>query len=147
MKKWRKNLDNIQYNKKNLETLFDFEKIVNNKNEIPTDILAFVGDSFFNFMATFESIGDGRIKTSKAFKKGVKHKRASGQRMFLEKVDKILTDEELAVVKKGLNSKGAKKRGNDYDYRYSTAFETLIGYLFLKKDWERLGLIFSKCFK
>src|SRR6056297_3081933 len=147
MKKWRKNLDNIQYNKNQLEALFDFEKIVTNKNEIPTDVLAFVGDSFFNLMATFESIGDGRIKTSKAFKKGVKHKRASGQRMFLERVDKILTDEELTIVKKGLNSKGAKKRGNDYDYRYSTAFETLIGYLFLKKDWERLGLIFSKCFK
>ena len=140
-------MDNLHCEKKQLEMLFDFEKIVSNKNEIPTDVLAFVGDSFFNMIATFQSIGDGRIKTSKAFKKGVKHKRASGQRKFLEKIESILTEEEREVVKKGLNSRGAKKRGNDYDYRYSTAFETLIGYLFLKKDWERLGIIFSKCFK
>ncbi len=140
-------MDSIQCKKQQLESLFDFEKLVNNKKEIPIDVLAFVGDSFFNMIATFESIGDGRIKTSKAFRKGVKHKRASGQRMFLEKVEKLLTEEEQYIVKKGLNSKGAKKRGNDYDYRYSTAFETLIGYLFLKKEWGRLSLIFSECFK
>jgi ribonuclease-3 family protein len=140
-------LANIHYDKKNLETLFDFSKIVSNKNEIPTDVLAFVGDSFFNMVATFHSIGDGRMKTAKAFKKGVKHKRASGQRKFLEKIEALLTVEELEVVKKGLNSKGAKKRGNDYDYRYSTAFETLVGYLFLKREWERLDIIFSECFK
>jgi len=140
-------LDNIHSDKKNLESLFDFTKIVSNKKEIPTDVLAFVGDSFFNMIATFQSIGDGRIKTSKAFKKGVKHKRASGQRLFLEKVEEFLNTEELEIVKKGLNSKGAKKRGNDYDYRYSTAFETLVGYLFLNREWERLDIILSKCFK
>lgn len=140
-------MDNIHYKKIDLETLFDFNKLVSNKNEIPTDVLAFIGDSFFNLIATFQSIGDGRIKTSKAFKKGVRHKRASGQRVFLEKVQTILTEEELIVVKKGLNSKGAKKRGNNYDYRYSTAFEALVGYLFLKREWERLDIILSECFK
>lgn len=140
-------MDNIHCEKDQLEMLFDFDLIVPNTNEIPTDVLAFVGDSFFNFIATFKSIGDGRIKTSKAFRKGVKYKRASGQRMFLDKVENILNEEELRVVKKGLNSKGAKKRGNDYDYRYATAFEALVGYLFLKREWGRLDTIFSECFK
>ncbi len=140
-------MDNNHSEMKQLEDLFNFQKLVNNKEEIPTDVLAFVGDSFFNMIATFNSIGDGRIKTSKAFKNGVKSKRASGQRKYLEQIQSMLTDDELNVVKKGLNSKGAKKRGNDYDYRYSTAFETLIGYLFLKQEWERLDLLFSECFK
>lgn len=129
-----------------METLFDFDKLINNKNEIPTDILAFIGDSFFNLIATFESIKDGRIKTEKAFKQGVRFKRASGQRKFLNKVEPLLTAEEQEMVKKGLNSKGATKRGNDYDYRYATAFEVLIGYLFVNKRWGRLNIIFSEGF-
>jgi len=140
-------LDNNHSEMKQLGDLFQFQKLVTNKDEIPTDILAFVGDSFFNLIATFNSIGDGRVKTSKAFKNGVQSKRASGQRLYLEQIQSMLTDDELNVVKKGLNSRGAKKRGNDYDYRYSTAFETLIGYLFIKQEWERLGLLFSRCFK
>ncbi len=125
-----------------MESLFDFDKIVKNKNEIPTDIYAYIGDSFFNLIATFLSIKDGRTKTILANRRGVELKRASGQKQLLEDCMERLNKEEKEIVKKGLNSKGAKKRGNDIDYRYATAFETLIGYLFLSKNWERLEDIF-----
>lgn len=145
-KKWVKKLDNFNAEIEKMESLFDFDKLINNKNEIPTDILAFIGDSFFNLIATFESIKDGRIKTEKAFKEGIKFKRASGQRKFLNEIEPLLNSEEQELVKKGLNSKGATKRGNDYDYRHATAFEVLIGYLFVNKRWARLNTLFSKGF-
>jgi ribonuclease-3 family protein len=128
--------------KNSLESLFDFENIVKNKNEVPIDIYAYIGDSFFNLIATFISIKDGRVRTNEANRRGVKLKRASGQKKLLEECMDILTEDEKLIVKKGLNSKGAKKRGNDVDYRQATAFETLLGYLFLNKNWERLNDIF-----
>jgi len=134
-------LEHSEFNR-SMEDLFDFERLTKNKSEIPTDIYAYIGDSFFNLIATFHSIKDGRTKTVIANRRGVELKRASGQKKLLEDCMEKLTDEEKEIVKKGLNSKGAKKRGNDIDYRYATAFETLVGYLFVTKNWERLNDIF-----
>ena len=51
-----------------------------------------------------------------------------------------LTSEELAVYKRGRNSKSVTPAKNQSvtDYRRATGFEALLGYLYLKKDWKRL---------
>jgi len=122
----------------NLFDFFDLYKITRNSNEIPVDVLAYVGDSFYNLFATVKSVGDGRISIYKAHKGGVRMKCAPGQRELLERIRCELTEEEEDVVRRGLNSKGAKKRGNDEDYRHSTALEALIGFLFLTGKTERI---------
>jgi len=126
----------------NIEEFFRLEKFHDNPEEIPTDIFAYIGDSFFNLVASIESVGDGRIKANKANREGVKYKRASAQRELMKSIVDTLSEDEERFFKKGLNSQGAKKRGNDYDYRWATGFETLIGYLFIMKRWERLSEIF-----
>ena len=129
-------------NRLSIEEFFHLEVIHDNPEEIPTDIFAYIGDSLYNLVASIESIDDGRIKANKANKKGVKKKRASAQRELMKSIVETLSEEEERFFKKGLNSRGAKKRGNDYDYRWATGFETLIGYLFVMKRWERLSEIF-----
>ena len=54
-----------------------------------------------------------------------------------------LTEEEIAVVMRGRNAKsGTVPKNTDVQtYRYSTAFEALMGYLYLleiMKDWKNL---------
>ena len=57
---------------------------------------------------------------------------------FIE--NNYLTEEELAVVRRGRNAKsGTVPKNTDVvTYRYSTAFEALIGYLYLLKRQERM---------
>lgn len=111
--------------------------------EIPVDIMAYVGDAYFNFFCVLYSIGDGRKEVSKANHLSSFWKSAQGQDVLLSKVSAIFSSEELEITKRGKNSKGAKKRGNDIQYRNSTGFETLIGYLYLKGDQARLHTIFQ----
>lgn len=60
----------------------------------------------------------------------------------------LLNEEELAVVMRGRNAKsGTVPKNTDVQtYRYSTAFEALIGYLYLTKKEERLNELVSKVF-
>ena len=59
----------------------------------------------------------------------------------------LLTEEELAVVKRGRNAKsGTVPKNTDVQtYRYSTAFETLIGYLYLAEKQRRLEELIDEC--
>ena len=51
-----------------------------------------------------------------------------------------LSEEEHAVYKRGRNAKSVSPAKNQSvtDYRRATGFEALLGYLYLKKDWERI---------
>jgi len=52
----------------------------------------------------------------------------------------LLTEEELNIVRRGRNAKSATvpKNADITDYRYATGFESLLGFLYLKKDYDRL---------
>ena len=51
-----------------------------------------------------------------------------------------MTQEELAVYRRGRNAKSYTKAKNAsmIDYRNATGFEALLGYLYLKQDFKRL---------
>ena len=56
-------------------------------------------------------------------------------------MNKFLTEEEVAVVRRGRNAKsGTVPKNTDVQtYRYSTAFEALMGYLYLLKKSGKIG--------
>ena len=51
-----------------------------------------------------------------------------------------MTEEEKEIVRRGRNAEShhLPKNANVQEYRYATAFEGLIGYLYLSKKFERL---------
>ena len=59
--------------------------------------------------------------------------------------NKILTDIELDIVKRGRNYKRAShpKNKDIITYKMSSGFEALIGYLYLNNDRDRLTLIMN----
>ncbi|HPE67953.1 MAG TPA: ribonuclease III [Thermotogota bacterium] len=127
-----------------LEELFAFSRIVADTREVPVDILAYLGDAFYNLFFSFDSIQDGRSSVLQAHLRGRQMKRALGQRMLFEQKKEQLQPHELDLVRRGMNSRGAKKRGNDPDYRVSTGFEALLGFHFLKQNWDRLHFLLER---
>ncbi len=73
-------------------------------------------------------------------KETVKYVKAKSQANAIKRIYDFLTEEEKDIVKRGRNVKSATipKNADVQDYRYATAFEALIGYLYLTKDFKRL---------
>ena len=65
---------------------------------------------------------------------------ASAQSIMMRAMQEHLTEEEHAVYKRGRNAKSISPAKNQSitDYRRATGFEALVGYLYLKKQYERL---------
>ena len=59
---------------------------------------------------------------------------------MMELLEPDLTEEELAVYKRGRNahSPTMAKHATMADYRRATGFEALMGYLYLKEDYSRI---------
>ena len=66
---------------------------------------------------------------------------------ILKKIEPNLTEEEKDIVRRGRNAENhhLPKNANVEEYMYSTAFEALIGYLYLTKKDERLKEILNMC--
>ena len=58
----------------------------------------------------------------------------------MERLEPVLTEEEHRIYKRGRNahSPTMAKHASMADYRRATGFEALVGYLYLKEDWERM---------
>jgi ribonuclease III family protein len=104
--------------------------------------LAYMGDAVYETYVRYHLIQKGSVKPNLLHKKATSFVSAKAQNkvihFFLE--NNVLTEEETAVVRRGRNAKsGTVPKNTDVQtYRYSTAFEALIGYLYLLKRQERV---------
>ena len=57
-----------------------------------------------------------------------------------EALEEVLTEEEADVYRRGRNAKSPTmaKNSSMADYRKATGFEALLGYLYLKDEFERV---------
>ena len=62
-----------------------------------------------------------------------------GEKLRRLRLQRNLTQEEMAVYKRGRNAKSytMAKNATVSDYRAATGFEALMGYLYLKEDVKR----------
>ncbi|WP_051962834.1 Mini-ribonuclease 3 [Mesoaciditoga lauensis] len=103
--------------------------------EISTKSLAYVGDSVFELFC--------RMNYSFNNKEVVTHVNARAQARYFEKIESALQEDERAVALRGRNLKSP--RSKDPFYRKATAFESVVGYLFLKGKTERLTSLLKMC--
>lgn len=107
--------------------------------------LAYVGDAVYElFVRTY--ILDKNLNVNELHKKGITFVRAEAQANFIHELEPILTEKEKSIVKKGRNAKTntSPKNADIVDYKYSTGFEALFGYLYIKEEYERLYELFMK---
>ena len=112
-------------------------------------VLAFVGDSFFSFYVKTERLNLNKSKVNSLNSDSAKLVNAHSQREMLFKIIEQLTEEELDIVHRGRNSNIHSKAKNFSieEYRHATAFEALIGYLYLIEEYERLEYLLGKCWE
>ena len=82
-------------------------------------VLAYIGDAVYELLIRTKVINHGSI---------------------IKAIQDDLTEEELAVYKRGRNAKSATtaKHATMMDYRVATGFEALVGYLYLQAQHDRL---------
>ena len=77
----------------------------------------------------------------------LKYVSASAQAAFCKKILDFLSDEEKSVFKRGRNSNASPHKNSDVgEYKAATGLETLIGYLYLSGQNDRLEEIFNMLF-
>ena len=88
----------------------------------------------------------GHVHVDRLHAMAVPFVKAEGQaRAVKYLMENGLTDEEQTLARRARNHKIASKAKNasPMDYKWATAFEALIGYLYLKGDGERMEEIIS----
>ena len=80
------------------------------------------------------------MQVNKMHRKSASLVKAETQARLIKLLETELTEEELAVFKRGRNAKSATmaKHATMIDYRMATGFEALIGYLFLTERFVRM---------
>ena len=108
---------------------------------------AYVGDSVYELFIRNHLVQTTDLKPHKLHINAIKYVKAKAQRDILEKIKDILTEEELDIIRRTRNAQNhhIPKNANPEDYMYATAFEGLIGYLFLCKNNKRLEELLNKC--
>lgn len=111
--------------------------------------LAFIGDAVFEVMVReYLIINNIEFSAHKLHLKAVSYVKANSQRAFIRQLEKYLTEEEIYIYKKGRNSKSATmpKNATVSDYRAATGFESLVGYLYITGQIDRLQMIMELIF-
>ena len=102
--------------------------------------LAYIGDAIFELVVRTVLVERKNTQAEKLHKAATKIVKAETQALLIEAVKDDLTEEELAVYKRGRNAKAVTRAKNATmsEYRRATGFEALMGYLYLKGDMERM---------
>ena len=105
--------------------------------------LAFVGDAVYSLLIREYLVTNKRYNINTLNKLTVQYVSAKGQFLALSLIRDILTEEEAAVIKRGQNASKASvaKHASVEEYRASTGFECLIGYLKLTGQDDRIKFI------
>ena len=101
---------------------------------------AYIGDCVYELYVRQELVNKTSLKPHNLHIEAIKYVKASKQAEILNTIMDKLTDEEKDIVRRGRNAQNhhLPKNASIQDYMYATAFEALIGYLYLTKKDERL---------
>ncbi len=102
--------------------------------------LAYLGDTIFDLYMRTIAVRIKKYNATDAHRYATRYVKAAAQARMAEHIESMLSDVELAVFKRGRNAKNASlaKNATAGDYRKATGFETLLGWLYLSGDTERI---------
>jgi len=126
--------------------------------QMNTTALAYIGDAVYETYVRQYVMHDNASNVDVLHKRAVAFVRADGQafaiKKFVREKEDIeapsegafrLTDDEAAIVRRARNHKISSKAKNAdaMTYKWATAFEALVGYLYLLEEKERLELMIN----
>ena len=107
--------------------------------------LAFLGDSVYDTLVREYLLRIANMPVAKLHSAKVKLVCAEFQSEAYSRLEDVLDEKELAVLKRGRNATGntVPKHADAVEYRRATAVECLFGYLFLIGRTERIYELFD----
>lgn len=108
--------------------------------------LAFTGDAVFSLFIREKLVSDANRPVGELHKLSVQAVKASAQAKAMREIMPLLSEKEMDVFKRGRNAHTSHtpKNQSGCDYHYATGFETLMGYLYLKGETERLKFLLNE---
>ena len=108
--------------------------------------LAYIGDAVFELKVREYLLSEGFTKVNEFHNHAIKYTSAISQEKIIDFLMDSLNEEEVEMYKKGRNTGGTHKPKNASlsTYRKATGFESLIGFLYLSKNEERLNQLVEK---
>ena len=128
--------------------MLDF--LLNVKPELVSPLsLAYIGDAVYELYVRTHIMKDENLPVNKLHKTATMYVKAKAQSDIIHNIENMLTQDEIAVYKRGRNAHSHTSANNAdiVDYLHATGFEALIGYLYLSKNEERLESILSASVK
>lgn len=113
-------------------------------------VLAYLGDTVYETYIREHLIRQNtQRKVNDLHKLAIKYVKAKAQATIIHEIETELTEEESKIYKRGRNQKSntSPKNADIIDYKHSTGFEALVGYLYLNNEIERLQYIINKGIK
>lgn len=107
--------------------------------------LAHLGDAVFELMVRSWLVLQGKATNRGLHKATVRYVAAPAQAEMAKKILPLLTEEEMAVYRRGRNSNphSVAKAASREEYQTATAVEALFGWLWLNGERERLNALFK----
>lgn len=117
--------------------------------QINPQSLAFVGDAVYSLFVRTHFCKASSARSRKLHKQSTDFVKASAQSSALDDIYDSLTESELAVAKRARNTKvnTMSKHAKMIEYKKSTAFEALLGYLYLSGKRDRLNELLNLAVK
>jgi ribonuclease-3 family protein len=102
--------------------------------------LAFIGDGVYDLIIRTMIVEQGNAPVNKLHKQVSNFVKAPAQMELFHRIEEKLTEDELAVYKRGRNAKSftTAKNATMTEYRIATGLEALIGYLYLTNQFARI---------
>ncbi len=107
--------------------------------------LAFVGDAVLSLLVRARLVGGTRLPPAALHRAANEYVSAHAQSRELPVLEPLLTQAELAVLRRGRNASKATvaRHATAQEYRASTGLECLLGWLYLQGQTARIQQLFD----
>lgn len=111
--------------------------------------LAYIGDCIYELMTRERIVSRGNMPVAKLHRKTVSIVCAAAQSAAVDTILSELSEEELAVYKRGRNANGSHvpKNADPAQYRRATGLEALFGYLYLNEYYDRVQALYEQIYR
>lgn len=108
--------------------------------------LAYIGDGIYDLVIRTVVVERANRPANDLHRMVTRYVKASAQARIILALQEELTEEEMAIYKRGRNAKSytTAKNATVADYRKATGFEALMGYLYLTNRTDRLLALVKK---
>ncbi len=128
-----------------MEDLFEINRTEEEVNLLSPLTWAYVGDCVYELYIRTKLVNETKMKPHQLHIEAIKYVKAKSQAELLQRIEDNLTDAEKDIVRRTRNTQNhhLPKNSNVQEYMYATAFEGLIGYLYLTKQNERIKYLLN----